>query len=223
MAQSGDSKKPKKTSRAGRPRKVSASDDIQIDKREQILQGALKTFLEYGFAGATMDKITEDAGVSKQTVYSYFKNKEELFVALIEKMVGQFTGGSVTPQMLSMETPILLQKTAGLIIDKMSSWEYVSFLRLLIGESGRFPELSQNYVQRVIQPGQQMLSFYFQKIMQFPDAEVAAWMFNGCLVAYVLRQEILQAKHTMPMPRDRYISKLVDTFLDASTQYKNTL
>ncbi|MEO1187293.1 MAG: TetR/AcrR family transcriptional regulator, partial [Cyanobacteria bacterium J06636_27] len=52
------------------------------EKVEAILQGAMQEFLTHGFAGTTMDKVTAAAGVSKTTVYSYFQDKEKLFIAL---------------------------------------------------------------------------------------------------------------------------------------------
>jgi len=54
------------------------------EKRQRILQSAISLFLDKGFDGTSMDEIAVLAEVSKQTVYSHFKNKAELFVAAIE-------------------------------------------------------------------------------------------------------------------------------------------
>jgi AcrR family transcriptional regulator len=48
-------------------------------KRRQILTGAMQVFLENGFDAASMGEIARAAGVSKGTLYVYFKNKEALF------------------------------------------------------------------------------------------------------------------------------------------------
>ena len=53
-------------------------------KRDQILDGATKVFLESGFDAASMNDICRVAGVSKGTIYVYFANKEDLFEALID-------------------------------------------------------------------------------------------------------------------------------------------
>jgi AcrR family transcriptional regulator len=52
-------------------------------KRAQILDGARAVFLAEGFDGASMEAIAHAAGVSKGTLYSYFKGKDELFTSLI--------------------------------------------------------------------------------------------------------------------------------------------
>lgn len=50
-----------------------------LEKREAILAAAKKLFPEHGFDGISMDAIAAEAGVSKLTVYSHFKDKEALF------------------------------------------------------------------------------------------------------------------------------------------------
>src|SRR5215510_12615227 len=54
-------------------------------KRRQILEGARHTFLAQGFDAASMGAIARQAGVSKGTLYVYFKSKEELFEAIVEE------------------------------------------------------------------------------------------------------------------------------------------
>lgn len=53
-----------------------------MDKREQILQAALKLFVEFGFHGTPTSRIAQEAGVSNGTLFHYFKTKDELVVAL---------------------------------------------------------------------------------------------------------------------------------------------
>jgi hypothetical protein len=43
--------------------------------------------LEKGYNGATMDDIAAEAGLTKPTVYQYFKTKDELFVQLVEPLI----------------------------------------------------------------------------------------------------------------------------------------
>ena len=52
------------------------------EKRAGVLEAAAKVFLSGGYLGASMDEIADLAGVSKQTVYTYFSNKEALFAAM---------------------------------------------------------------------------------------------------------------------------------------------
>ncbi len=52
-------------------------------KRNQILDAATLQFTQHGYTATSMDLIAKLAGVSKQTVYSHFGNKDELFITAI--------------------------------------------------------------------------------------------------------------------------------------------
>ena len=54
-------------------------------KRRQIVEGARSVFMALGFDAASMGEIAKAAGVSKGTLYVYFKDKDELFQAIVEK------------------------------------------------------------------------------------------------------------------------------------------
>src|SRR5271166_5767661 len=57
--------------------------------REHLLQAAAQVFAERGFHGASLDEVASVAGFTKGAVYSNFKNKEDLFLALLESRYAQ--------------------------------------------------------------------------------------------------------------------------------------
>ena len=59
---------------------------VEATKRK-ILEAAAKCFSEGGYAKTTMDRIAEEAGVSKGALYWHFKSKEELFVELKQRSI----------------------------------------------------------------------------------------------------------------------------------------
>ena len=54
------------------------------DRKKQILRVAQHVFAQENYYGATIAKIAEEADISEPTIYLYFKNKKELFIAVIE-------------------------------------------------------------------------------------------------------------------------------------------
>ena len=54
-------------------------------KRNQIMVGAKRAFMERGFDAAGVNDICQIAGISKSTLYVYFDSKEDLFAAIIEQ------------------------------------------------------------------------------------------------------------------------------------------
>jgi len=184
-------------------------------KQEQILQGAMRVFLQEGYAGTSMDRVAAAAGVSKQTIYSHFQDKDGLFVALIERVTIRKFLIEFGPEPLQGEPAILLPRLAEVFFTKMSDQEYISLLRVIIAESGRFPELAQLYGRTVIQRGRGILGRYFASHpeLSISDPEATAHIFFGSLVSLILSQEILHGKHTMPLAKERLINSLVSLIL----------
>jgi TetR/AcrR family transcriptional regulator len=60
---------------------------IQTEKRELILEAALEVFSAHGFRGSTIDQIAEAAGMSKPNLLYYFRRKEDIHEALIERLL----------------------------------------------------------------------------------------------------------------------------------------
>jgi AcrR family transcriptional regulator len=54
------------------------------ERRRQIMKAALACFVRKGYHKTTMDDIVAECGLSKGTLYWYFKNKDDLFVSLIK-------------------------------------------------------------------------------------------------------------------------------------------
>ncbi|MEM1350700.1 MAG: TetR/AcrR family transcriptional regulator [Pseudomonadota bacterium] len=57
---------------------------IGRQKHKQIIDAAVAEFQEKGFCGASMDRVSTRADVSKRTVYKYFSSKENLFNEIVE-------------------------------------------------------------------------------------------------------------------------------------------
>jgi len=60
---------------------------MAIDRRQEILNAATKSFSLFGYKATTMDQVARLANVGKGTIYTFFKNKEELFDEIITKLI----------------------------------------------------------------------------------------------------------------------------------------
>jgi AcrR family transcriptional regulator len=69
------------------PRQEEANQRIKDERREQILKAALQIFARKGLAAARISDIAAAAGLSYGLVYHYFRDKEELFVELVQRAV----------------------------------------------------------------------------------------------------------------------------------------
>ena len=63
-----------------------ARKNAKTERKNKIIESALKIFAEKGFQDATISEISKAAGVSDATVYEYFKTKEELLFTIPEEI-----------------------------------------------------------------------------------------------------------------------------------------
>jgi AcrR family transcriptional regulator len=59
------------------------------DRRRQLLESAAHCFAKHGYRGTTTAMIAAEAGISEPIIYRHFKNKQTLFIALIEKVADE--------------------------------------------------------------------------------------------------------------------------------------
>ncbi|CAH1058406.1 TetR/AcrR family transcriptional regulator [Paenibacillus pseudetheri] len=62
-----------------------SDESVSVNRREQILEAAVVVFAENGYYRATTAQVAEKVGISQPYVFKVFKNKEELFVASLER------------------------------------------------------------------------------------------------------------------------------------------
>ena len=200
-----------------------AERESSVDKVEQILQGAMQEFLARGYAGASMDRVASRAGVSKATVYSHFQDKEGLFKTLIEQMATKRFQSVFGNQPPEGDPSVVLPKLAKAALAQMiDDQEHRAFMRVIIGESGRFPELAQVCVRCLPKPAIETVTQYLtaHPELNLPDPEATAWILIGTLMSFMNVQEMLHGKEIVPMESDRLIETL--TYLIAGTANPKT-
>ncbi|MBU8877374.1 TetR/AcrR family transcriptional regulator [Bacillus sp. FJAT-29790] len=60
---------------------------MAIDRKQLIIEAATKSFSLFGYKATTMDQVAKIANVGKGTIYTFFKNKEELFDEIINSLI----------------------------------------------------------------------------------------------------------------------------------------
>jgi len=65
---------------------VSPKPDVSVERKNQILNAAQDVFTQKGIANARMEDIAVRTGVSKATLYLYFKSKEVLTAAILDRI-----------------------------------------------------------------------------------------------------------------------------------------
>jgi len=188
-------------------------------KAELILEGARQEFLQRGYAAASMDRIAAAAGVSKPTVYSHYGDKASLFRALttwmVERRVRDVFGGAGHEASAALDPAAQLRQLASRIVDVSNRQpEMLDFLRLVIGESGRFPDLAQGFVAEVHQQALSRLAVVFSGLTDQP--ELKARIFIGSLMHAILFDEVLHGDALTNTSKEHLVRHLVDLLLPST-------
>jgi TetR/AcrR family transcriptional regulator, mexJK operon transcriptional repressor len=181
-------------------------------------------FLERGYQGASLDEIAAAARVSKQTIYTHFANKEELFADLVlgnAERVDEFMARMSTTVSESAGVEAGLRDLARLYVRFLARPEVLRLRRLVIAEAGRFPELARTYYERVPAKVYAALAGILRRLasegrLRVDDAEQAAHQFAWLVIGMALdRGMFFEAAALDGGDLDRNADAAVSVFLAA--------
>jgi len=176
-------------------------------KRDQILKVASQLFMEHGFNAVTMEAIAEAAPVSKPTLYNHFDSKAALFFAVMEARADnlfQVIEGEMKPNQSIKET---LTKIGHSFLDVVLRPEGIRMFRLMIAESGQFPELGKIFYETGPRKISALISSFLQKEhdagrLNVPNPDLSANFYLNMIKGNAHMQCLMALKEKIP-PKDR--------------------
>lgn len=186
------------------------------ERPQELLAAALDLFVDKGFAATRLSDVAARAGVSKGTLYLYFTNKEDLFKAVVrenllpvlddaEALISSFDGNS-----------------ADLLRDIMLGWwqrigdtKLSGITKLMMAESGNFPELAQFYHQEMILRGNTMIARILERgIARGEFRNIDPQLTTQAIIAPMIM--LMMAKHAFCNCQIRPVSPLdyLNNFVD---------
>jgi len=114
------------------------------DKRRRILQAAMQTFREYGFAAATTLDIATRARVSKRELYALVGNKQEMLIACITERAKRLQAPADLPAPRDRQAlAAVLASFGAQLLREVSEPTVIAIFRLAIAEAVHAPEVAQ--------------------------------------------------------------------------------
>lgn len=122
---------------------------VEHDKRrKEILEKAFDIFIEEGFENVTLQMIASECGITRTLLYSYFKNKQDIFSYSIKQLTDEvekrISAYSKDPLLNSIEA---LKKTVDCVLDTCSA-NYKLFY-VLLPYLLNFNKESEDYTVRI--------------------------------------------------------------------------
>lgn len=161
------------------------------DRRQAIIEAAHASFLQHGYAGTSMTGLVKEIGGSKTTLWSYFRSKEELFAAVIEDLAAGFLAELTGMLPLDCTDPAPgLTRFCRRFLEKISTHDATCTWRLVVAESGRFPEIGEIFYERAASKAQGALQQFIRRHIELGNladedpVRMAEMLINLCLAEH---------------------------------------
>lgn len=149
---------------ADAPRRRTSQRNAQFEQRcQRFVEVAEELFLTHGFAGTSVNKVVAIAGGSLATLYAEFRNKDELFEAVMKRRAARLFAAMETPG-AGGGLEASLDAMARRMLDHMLSDEALAVYRLVITEGPRFPAVRNAVLHNGWEPFLNNLARQFKEL-----------------------------------------------------------
>ena len=196
-------------------------------KRRAILAAATEVFLQHGYLGASMDEVAAKAGVSKQTVYKQFENKECLFAEIVLGTSDQLMDGLLQAYVDTLEGAAdareALRALAHRLLQSLTADNVLQLRRLVIAEADRFPEVCGAWFTSGFEKSLDALGQALNRLSErgllreLDDPTLAAYQFAGLVMYKPMNRAMFAGTRQRPKPGELegLADSAVDVFLAA--------
>jgi AcrR family transcriptional regulator len=198
---------------------MSRTPKVVEDRREQIIDAAMRVFAQRGFARATNRDVAREAGITTGLIYYYFKSKEDLLRAALEERSPVQVMTQITPEMLEQPPDVLLPLLVMRVLNLVEGEQFVSMIRVLLpgmlhGATEVAP-IALSLFQRVIA----FLSNYLKvqatkgKVRADLDVDAASQVIASSMVGIVMRRQIMQDPGVLQYTHEEIVQAILGTLL----------
>lgn len=154
----------------------------QDQRRRQIVETARAEFLRHGYGATTMSAIATALGGSKTTLWSYFRNKQDLFAAVVDAMVEQYGEALRLELPADGDSAAVLELFGKSLMRTLNKPQIIAMHRMVIAEAGRSRQLGVMLWERGAMLGQRRLAEWLSLQseagrLSIADVDVAAQQF----------------------------------------------
>jgi TetR/AcrR family transcriptional regulator, mexJK operon transcriptional repressor len=209
----GPAVRPNAIRRGGRPTRLEAAA-----LGDKILDIATALFLSRGFGATSIEAVASRARISKRTFYHRFRDKGELYRAVVRRMLQhwlpEFEAAFDAPATLD----ILLERSATRMLALALSPEALALRRLLLAEAERFPELVEIAIEQGATRAIERIAALLEEERRagrvaLDDCRFAAMQFQEMVLSIPLRRAMGFGTPLSEEEREEWAQKCVTLFL----------
>lgn len=171
---------------------MNAEADIKKGRKyDQVIAGARDVFMREGYEGASVDEIARDAGVSKATLYSYFPDKQHLFMAVVQEECLQQSGVELAIGSNTMSVRAALCLMCKTLIGFMVSPFGQDTFRVCVAEAKRFPQLGRAFYESGPQRWNRKIGQYLDSPAARAELDIADRFLAADQLAQLCRTDLM--------------------------------
>lgn len=194
---------------------------LEDARRTQILEAAAKVFARKGFDRATITEIAQAAKLSEGSIYNYFRSKEELLIHIPQQLVQPvllpiLEQSPALENVESMER--LLMALASAMVERVRT--HGRFLKVFLSTLPYLsPAAREQYMQLLPTYAAGVLERFLREGISRGlfrgdiNPVIAARTLPGMLLVFVMTQEVLLGRKTIPYGYDEVVHEAVRLFL----------
>jgi AcrR family transcriptional regulator len=189
------------------------------DRPREICAAALEVFAEKGFAAAKLDEIAKRAGVSKGTLYLYFKDKEQLFRAVVRDAVVPNVE-RLRAALIQTGLPFgdLVRMFLANFVEVANRVPVGAVAKMVISESRNFPELAKVWHDEVVSKALGSMTALIEMAqargeVRSGDARLHSFTLMGPMLMGIIYRETLEPIGGEPLDLAALARQHVETLL----------
>ena len=200
-----------------------SEDPRSVRSRSLVIDAARRVFLQDGYRGTTLERVAEEAGIAKRTIYNLYADKDALFRTTILSAIdiADEFAQSLATEVRQVEDPAIQLPIIGVrLAESTLLGPAVPLRHLLVMESSRFPDLVAEYRARAPEAVMKALADLFSAmsasgVLHTRDTRIAAEHFAFLVMGADLDRGTFTGEHP---PRARVRARAregVNVFLRA--------
>ena len=182
----------------------------------EIVTAALEVFVQRGFAAARLEEVARRAGVTKGTLYLYFKSKEALFKAVVrETIVPVIAQGEALAQSFTGTARELVERLVREYWRLVGETELAGIPKLMMAEAATFPQLTRFYYEEVVTRGHRLMAGVIErgiKSGEFRKVDVATAA--KLAMSPLMHATVARRAFASCMPEGFDVATYLDTHID---------
>lgn len=167
---------------------------LEAERREQILDAALRLWTKTGFDATTVDALAHEAGIAKGTVYLYFRTKQELLAAAVERWSLLPDLATLAPSFGELPLEEAVPRLVGQLWARLRA--AAPLVGLLLRELALRPAEARQFLESVVLPANRAFAAFLEGRVRAGEAReldvfVAARSLVGMLMIFLWTQHVL--------------------------------